>query len=550
MMGRLRLVSVFALALGCGAETPGAEQSPLQAFPSAAAPDAPAAPESAIPEPDAVTTLEGNGNDGSEQLPSAMLSPGISNTPDTTAPGMGGPDSPDAGVAPANPEVPIPPVVTPPPVVNPPAVNLPPGVVGRFPNSGATGICRDVPLRISFAGNVTLGNTGRIRIFASNQPNTAVGTVDMAATTFTDTIAGRATNLVRPVFLDGRDAVVYFRRNLLQPNTSYFVQVEQGVFRDAGGAATAVNGDTSWSFRTGGDPAPSNNIVVQREGAGNFCTLQSALDAVPAGNTNRVTIDIRRGTYHEIGYLTGKPNVTLRGEDRAASIISYPNNDNLNPGTAARSMLTVLSSNGFVLQNLTLHNTTPQGGSQAEALRVRSEQVTLRNSNFLSLQDTVLLEGHVYVGDSYIEGNVDFVWGQGATYFENSEIKLVGRSGVIVQARNGAGARGYVFVDSRLTADPGITNSALARVDATVYPNSEVAFINCQIGPHISAAGWTVTPAGAPLGNLRFFEFQSTDLNGQPLNVAGRLAGLPRISAAEAAQLRDRQAVLGFQPAQ
>jgi hypothetical protein len=29
-------------------------------------------------------------------------------------------------------------------------------------------------------------------------------------------------------------------------------------------------------------------------------------------------IDIRRGTYHEIGYLTGKPKVTLLGEDRAA----------------------------------------------------------------------------------------------------------------------------------------------------------------------------------------------------------------------------------------
>jgi pectin methylesterase-like acyl-CoA thioesterase len=120
---------------------------------------------------------------------------------------------------------------------------------------------------------------------------------------------------------------------------------------------------------------------------------------------------------------------------------------------------------------------------------------------------------------------------------------------VIVQARNGAGAFGYVFVDSRLTSDPGITNSTLARIDATVYPASEVAFINCQIGPHISAAAWTVTSAGAPTGGLRFFEFQSTDLNGQPLNFTGRLGASRRINATEAAALRDRQAVLGFQPA-
>jgi len=213
-------------------------------------------------------------------------------------------------------------------------------------------------------------------------------------------------------------------------------------------------------------------------------------------------------------------------------------------------MLTVLTGNGLTIENLTLHNTTAQGGGQAEALRVRSDHVTLRNANFLSLQDTLLLEGHVYVADSYIEGNVDFVWGVGASYFERSEIKIVGRSGVIVQARNGAGAFGYIFVDSKLTADPGITNSTLARIDATVYPASQVAFINCQIGPQISPAGWTVTPAGTTAtGALRFWEFQNTDLAGQPLNTAQRHPASRQISAAEARALRDRVAVLGWDPA-
>jgi hypothetical protein len=117
---------------------------------------------------------------------------------------------------------------------------------------------------------------------------------------------------------------------------------------------------------------------------------------------------------------------------------------------------------------------------------------------------------------------------------------------VIVQARNAVGAPGYVFVDSRLTSDAGLTGSTLARIDATAYPGSHVAFINCQMGPHISPAGWTITPAGTTAtGALRFWEYESTDLLGQPLNVSQRDPASRQISAAEAASMRNRAEVLG-----
>jgi len=538
-----RTLFVFACVLGCAAERAHTEDQSLPTAPAtttdAPTNDAPASSTSDTTEPEPSPALGGETN---EQSPLPALTP-----PDESATGSDA--TADAAPPPEAPADAAPPVAVPePPPVVVPQPNLPPGVVGRFPSVGAT-VCRDVPLRLSFGNAVRLGNTGRIRIFDQTAPNTAVGTIDMAATSFTDTIAGRTTNLVRPVFVDGRDVSVYFPHALLKPNTGYFVRVDAGVFQDAAGNAQAAINDASWSFRTGPVPAPADNLVVQREGGG-FCTLQGALDAIPAGNTGRVTVELRNGIYHEIGYLTGKANVTLRGEDRDGTVISYPNNENLNGGTAGRAMLTVLTGNGLTIENLTLHNTTAQGGGQAEALRVRSDHVTLRNANFLSLQDTLLLEGHVYVADSYIEGNVDFVWGVGASYFERSEIKIVGRSGVIVQARNGAGAFGYIFVDSKLTADPGITNSTLARIDATVYPASQVAFINCQIGPQISPAGWTVTPAGTTAtGALRFWEFQNTDLAGQPLNTSQRHPASRQISAAEARALRDRVAVLGWDPA-
>src|SRR5208283_2782547 len=99
----------------------------------------------------------------------------------------------------------------------------------------------------------------------------------------------------------------------------------------------------------------------------------------------------------------------------------------------------------------TLHNTTPYRGSQAEALRVRGDRCVLRNDDFRSFQDTLLLSGSVYATNCYVEGDVDFIWGQGGVFFDHCEIKAV-HNGYYVQARNPAERPGYVFSQCKLTA--------------------------------------------------------------------------------------------------
>ena len=153
----------------------------------------------------------------------------------------------------------------------------------------------------------------------------------------------------------------------------------------------------------------------------------------------------------------------------------------------------------------------------------------------------------LYADNCYIAGNVDYVWGTGVAYFNKCEIRTVGRSGVIVQARYAAGAYGYVFVDSRITADAAATSNNLARIDASVSPGSHVAYIKCQ-RTNVSAVGWMLT-AGAPTAALRFWEYQSTDAAGNALNTGGRLAGLTPITASQATMMRTPTVVLaGWQP--
>jgi pectin methylesterase-like acyl-CoA thioesterase len=423
---------------------------------------------------------------------------------------------------------------------------------GRFPAPGAKGVCADAPLRITFASPVTVGKAGRVQVFKSSQPDAPVDTIDVAAATFSDTIAGRVFQEVRPIFLDGNDAIVYLHNKKLVPNETYLVTVDAGVFVDGGGNPLGAIQGSSWSFTTAAPSTMPGNLVVSREGGGDFCTVQGAIDSISPSSSTPTVVTIKSGVYHEIVYISQKNNVTLRGDDRKKSILAYPNNDALQNklGTKFRAMVEVENSNGLVVENLTLHNTTPQNGSQAEALRVEpGDQVILRNADFISLQDTLLLTGRVYVTGSYIEGNVDYIWGKGTVYFDHCELKTVGRAGYNVQARNPADKYGYVFVDSKLTADPGVTGHILARIDVTPstgYPASHVAYINCQMDKHISPKGWVITPAGTTdTASVRFWEYQSTDLAGAPIDVSMRDPASKQLTQSEAATMRDKSVVLG-----
>ena len=426
---------------------------------------------------------------------------------------------------------------------------LPAGVTALFPAPGASGVCPDPPLRITFNGTPSLGTTGKIQVFSA--AGGAVASVDLAASTVTDTIGGTAFVLLRPVYVDGNAVVVYLKTKALAYGQTYYVNVDAGAIKPSGGGTFSVSGATAWRFTTAAAaPSDLSALTVALDGAGPFCTVQGATDALPANNTATARITINAGIYHEIVHVSKKSNITLHGQDRAQTMLVGTNNNSQqgsNAGTSNRSLLGFDGTNGLVIENLTIKNLTPQDGSQAEALRLQScDKCIVRDADIWSLQDTLLWSGRIYAENCLIVGNVDYVWGTGAAYFDKCELRTVGRTGVIVQSRNAAGAYGYVFVDSKLTVDAASKNNMLARIDVSVYPGSHVAYINCQM-TGVASAGWTVT-GGSATSSLRFWEYQSTDAAGNALNVSGRSDGV-QISASQAAMMRDPSVVLnGWSP--
>jgi pectin methylesterase-like acyl-CoA thioesterase len=417
------------------------------------------------------------------------------------------------------------------------------------PASGATEINIDQPLYVTFNQPVRVGNTGRLRIHKDD--GTVVDTIDMSLAA-QSRANGTVTFNYYPIIANGNTAAIYPHQKLAYGQT-YYVTMEPGVVTDTAGAPFAgITQPFAWSYTTkGSGPATGAlALTVAADGTGDFSTVQGAIDFVPANNTKRVVITVRRGTYTEIVYVgSNKPFVTVRGEDRNESVIQYTNNNNFNPTSTTTRPAFGVDAADFTLENITIRNTTPKGGSQAEAFRGNNNRIVLNRVSLYSYQDTLLLQSPTnqggFVTDSYIEGDVDFAWGVGTVFFQNTELKMLTSGAYYTQIRNVQGRNGYVFSNCRLTGAPGVTNAYLTRIDPNVFPYSQVVFINTQMQSGVVIpAGWLLNNAtSAP--NVQFWEYNTTDLNGVPANVSQRAAFSRQITAAEAAQWSNPSFVLG-----
>jgi pectin methylesterase-like acyl-CoA thioesterase len=447
---------------------------------------------------------------------------------------------------------------------------------GSSPVANASGINIDALPSLTFDQTPKVGTAGKIRIFNAAD-NTLVDTIDLGIDTNTGVlspgqqssrqIGGSSWNFnYHPIIVSGNTATIYPKVKLAYGQT-YYVTMEAGVVTDAANAPfVGITDPAAWSFSTKaeGPAAGATELVVAADGTGDFSTVQGAIDFVPVNNAQRVTINVRRGTYNEILYVrSSKRFITVKGEDRNESIIQYANNENLNTGSGPRAAFGV-DAPDFVLENITVNNTTTRFNSenrtrQAEAFRGNNDRLLINRVNLKSFQDTLLLQSQSnqggFVNESYIEGDIDFLWGTGAVYFRNSELKMINSNAYYTQIRNGQGKNGYVFVNSRLTAAPGVTGAYLTRIDPDQFPYSQVVFIDSVMGSHVRPDAWRLddnardgflqplTQAGYP--NVRFWEYNTKNENGAAVDTSQRHPISRQITTEEADFWRDPANVLG-----
>jgi len=438
-------------------------------------------------------------------------------------------------------------------------------IASQWPPNKAVDICPDTQLKLTFASAPTLGNTGQIRIYDA-AGHRLVDTIDTSVPSAGQnyTIGGESNFHLYPVLINGNTATIFPHGHLLDYHKTYYVQMDPGVLQVGGQPFPGFSGNDAWVFSTKAAPPAKDaaRYVVAADGTGDFATVQGAVDFVPDHPTQPVTIFVRRGLYVEIVYFAHKANLTLLGEDRAGTVIGYPNSERLNqqPNTNEKPTTNVYHRGAFFADrctgmnfvNLTLRNSTPKGGAQAEALILSGGHNTIRQCSFYSYQDTIQINDSAYVEDSYIEGDTDFMWGRGPVFFSHCELKTLTSNAPYLQVRNTAANHGFVFDHCVFDGAPGVTNTPLARINPATYPTSEVVLLDCILGAQISPAAWRLDGATAA-PDVHFWEFHSTNLaDGQPTEVSQRAPFSQQLSIEHDADLiknyRNPDYILGWTP--
>lgn len=373
------------------------------------------------------------------------------------------------------------------------------GVVSTTPANSASGICYDTPLTVVFSQAPALNNIGTIKIFNVNNPTTPVDTITLSLGNLQPrTVGGNSYNLYS-VLITNNTAVIYPHNGVMTSNQTYYVTMDEGAFKDSAGAYFAgITATNAWQFTTKTTgPVDPVNPVVAADGSADFATVQGAVDSLPTAGPVRRTITVQNGTYVELVNIV-KSNLTLRGQSRAGTVVGYANNNNNNPGTAIRMAFHVNSAD-VAVENMTVANFTPQGGSQAEAFMLDNNAVRfiLNNAEVDSRQDTILINSgtsQAYFYNSLIQGNFDYIWGGGNLFVTNCEIRTIGGTGTpnLAAPRTANGAtgnwpgygglmvsNGFSFVKCQLTRAPGVTNCLMS--DHNGQQNGQAAWINCSI---------------------------------------------------------------------
>lgn len=353
----------------------------------------------------------------------------------------------------------------------------------------------------------------------------------------------------RPLAVKGSSATIKLHSNKLDFGTAYYVTIDAGVLSGTikGAAFAGITKADGWSFTTRAAPTSYTSVGVDDGGtSADFRTLQGALNWVmkycsttssASYGCNTVatpkTITIAKGSYPELAVLRKVNNLTIIGESREGVVLGDVNFESLNSGSGAssttagtalstsgktaghrvlgggRSVLLVETSDLLTLTNFTLQNPHVRSTSydnQAEAIYFNTSttaaagRFVAKQMNFLSQQDTLQLKGYNWIYQSLVEGNVDFIWGSVmASLFEDCEIRSVldpasNSPGFILQARATNGDKGFVFLNSRLTAGTGVAQAYLARSGGTTASTyvDNIAFVHTRIGSHVLPEGWCV----------------------------------------------------------
>ena len=317
------------------------------------------------------------------------------------------------------------------------------------------------------------------------------------------------------------------------------------------------------------------DLVVAKDGSGDFFTIQEAINAVPDCNGEELTILVQPGIYKEkVVVPESKSHITMVARSEGKSIITYDDYSTRKSEITGRTLGTSGSATIYIYapyfeaRGIVFENTASNESwsnekrimGQAVAALVAGDRATFRRCKFLGHQDTLYAFGRKsdpktkkarkatadsrlpqdllsrqYYEDCYICGTVDYIFGWATAYFNRCEIHSL-NDGYITAASTAPGVEfGFVFNECTLTTEPGYT-TYLGRPWRNF---AQTVFLNCKMDG-IKPEGWCTwknITTGLDGSTTAFYaEYFSRDIMGKKLDVSQRASWSKQLDKKETSQ--------------
>ncbi|KAL2609385.1 hypothetical protein R1flu_027958 [Riccia fluitans] len=277
-------------------------------------------------------------------------------------------------------------------------------------------------------------------------------------------------------------------------------------------------------------------IVVDKNGGGQFFTIQDAINSIKRDQkrTTRITIQVNAGRYEEkVVIPKNTPYLTLQGAGRESTIITHAETKE-QAGSDIADATIAISAPNFIARNISFQNSAPPPpsgavGQQATALYISGDMGAFYGCGFLGAQDTLYdHNGRHYYEECYIEGSIDFIYGDGQSLYKSCQLNVIPAStgSLTAQKRMSSSENtGFSFVDCS------VTGSGRVYLGRAWGSSSRVVFISTWLADIIIPQGWQDWNDPARQQSVYYGEYNCF---GPGSNTDGRVPWSKKLSLSEA----------------
>ncbi|KAF8392670.1 hypothetical protein HHK36_023019 [Tetracentron sinense] len=291
------------------------------------------------------------------------------------------------------------------------------------------------------------------------------------------------------------------------------------------------------------------DLVVAKDGSGNFSTISEAVAAAPNSTTVRFVIYIKAGAYFENVEVERKKTMLMFVGDgigktvvkasrnvvdgwttfRSATVVSTMRwgttvLDLVNHGSCAAGLLQVVGpepvvGDGFIAKDITIENSAGPSKHQAVALRSGSDLSAFYRCSFVGYQDTLYVHSlRQFYRECDVYGTIDFIFGNAAVVLQNCNLyarqpNSNQKNIFTAQGREDPNQNtGISILNSKVTAAADlipVKSSFKTYLGRAWKQYSRTVFLRCYIDDLIDPAGWLEWSGDFALSTLYYGEYMN-----------------------------------------